>query len=47
MSTASSWPTSVISVIVVNVGDDLFFLEITPEYGVVLTSKYKYTTTRL
>ena len=25
----------------------LFFLEITAEYGLVLTSKYKYITTRL
>ena len=32
-----------------DVGDDLFFffLEITPEYGVILTAKYGYATTRL
>ena len=26
--------------------DDVFFFEITPEYGVILTSKYIYITTR-
>ena len=31
-----------------DVGDDLFFfLEITPENGVILTSKCRYTATRL